>query len=209
MHSEVLSERQLSLLPRLGAFAGANGFYLGGGTAVALYYGHRRSVDFDWFTSQILADPLALAERARRSGLDVSDPQVAPGTLHGLVDSVRVSFLEYAYPLLSDPTDWPEYQMRLASLDDLTCMKLAAVAQRGSRKDFLDLYVLATEHVPIRSALELYQHKYGTQDIAHVLLGLSYFDDADSEPPPVLLTDLSWEEVKRQFQEWTRGLAGR
>ena len=116
MHSEVLDERQLSLLPRLGAFAGANGFYLGGGTAVA---------------------------------------------------------------------------------------------QRGSRKDFVDLYVLATEHVPIRSALELYQHKYGTQDIAHVLLGLSYFDDADSEPPPVLLTDLPWEEVKRQFQEWTRGLAGR
>ena len=207
MHREVLNEDQIHLLPRLGAFAGASGFYLGGGTAIALYFGHRKSIDFDWFTHERVEDPMVLAQRARQSGLDVSDPRIAPGTLHALVDSVRVSFFEYPYPFINDPTDWPEYRVTLASPDDLACMKLAAIAGRGSRRDFIDMYILAMEHLSISNALELYQRKYETRDIAHVLLGLSYFDDADREPSPVMLRDLPWDKIKAQFKRWTKDIA--
>lgn len=121
---------------------------------------------------------------------------------------MRVSFFEYPYPLISDPTDWREQRVKIASLDDLACTKLAAIAQRGSRKDFIDMYILATEHLAVGEALELYQSKYGTRDIAHVLVGLSYFDDAEREPSPVMLRDLPWDDVKRQCREWAKMLAG-
>jgi len=94
------------------------------------------------------------------------------------------------------------------SLDDLACMKLAAIAQRGSRKDFMDLHVLATDHRPLRDIVDLYRRKYSIEDIVHVLVGLTYFDDAEDEPMPVMLNKVSWDAVKQQFREWARTLAG-
>jgi hypothetical protein len=61
IHADILTAVQKKALRRLGPFALREGFYLGGGTAVALQLGHRRSVDFDWFTSAHLTDPLRLA----------------------------------------------------------------------------------------------------------------------------------------------------
>ena len=207
-HPQVLDQAQLSMLPLLGRFTAPRGFYLGGGTAVALHLGHRRSVDFDWFAPGELADPLSLAERARGEGLPVESVQVAPGTLHAVIEGVRVSFFEYLYDLISDPIPWPYYSVRLASLDDLACMKLAAVAQRGSRKDFIDLYVIALQHKPLADLLELYCRKYSVKDIGHVLIGLTYFDDADEEPSPTMLHEIPWEEVKARFRQWASELAG-
>lgn len=206
-HSEALGDNQLNLLPRLGPFATEYGFYLGGGTAVALYYGHRKSIDFDLFTGSAIDDPLVLADRARNSGLDISKPRVSPGTLNVLVEDVRVSFFEYRYPVLTHNVLLPEFGLEMASLDDLACMKLAAIAQRGSRKDFIDMYVLTTRHISIRDALELYQKKYQTSEIGHVLLGLTYFDDAEREPSPVMLEELDWGEVKARFEAWAREIA--
>jgi len=207
-HAEVLSEAQRAVLPILGPWVSARGFYLGGGTAVALYLGHRRSVDFDWFARERIQYPLLLAEQLRECGLQMEGLQVAPGTLHVAIQDVRVSFFEYPYPLVGEPTAWPEHSAKLASLDDLACMKLAAIAQRGSRKDFIDLHEIALSHKPIEDILPLYQRKYSSQDIGHILVGLTYFDDAEEEPMPVMLSDVSWDDVKRQFRAWTKALVG-
>jgi len=208
LHPDILNDAQRASLPAIGKWASDEGFYLGGGTAVALYFGHRRSVDFDWFTPDKIEDPIVLAERARESGLRLRDVQVAPSTLHGLVEEVRVSFFEYPYPQIADFTAMPDHGIALASLDDLACMKLAAIAQRGSRKDFIDFYVIALRHRPLKDAIELYRRKYSIEDVAHLLVGLTYFDDADDEPMPVMLSDVSWDEVKRLFREWAKALAG-
>lgn len=206
-HAEVLSDEQLHILPRLASFADTQGFYLGGGTAVALHLGHRHSDDFDWFTHAGIADALVLAEQVRQTGLRVEGVQVSPGTLHAVIGDVHVSFFEYPYPEISEPSLWPDCSVKLASLDDLACMKLAAVAQRGSRKDFVDIYVIALQHKPIRDLLELYKRKYSTDDIAHVLIGLAYFDDADEEPSPIMLADIPWREIKCKFRQWARELS--
>ena len=91
--AEILSDSQNAILPSLGTFAKAHGFYLGGGTAVALHLGHRKSVDFDWFAREGLDDPLVLASQAREQALIIENPQVAPGTLHAFINGVKVSFL--------------------------------------------------------------------------------------------------------------------
>ena len=208
IHTEVLSPVQQDILLDLGKFATEQGFYLGGDTATALYLGHRHSIDYDWFSLDKIDDPLALAEKARLSGLDIENVQVSPGMLHSSIHGIQISFFEYLYKPIANFTFWLDFSINLASLDDLACMKLAAIAQRGSRKDFIDIHSIALHYKPLHDLLELYRRKYSTDDITHILIGLTYFDDAEEEPSPIMLHEISWDEIKRQFQEWTKGLAG-
>lgn len=92
-------------------------------------------------------------------------------------------------------------------MDDLACMKLSAVAQRGSKKDFIDVYAIGLRHAALDRMLQLYREKFSIQDIAHVLYGLSYFDDADRERTPRMLWDVDWRFVKATLRDWVRGLA--
>ena len=206
-HDDILAPEQNELLVALGPIAAGAGFFLGGGTAVALHLGHRRSIDFDWFTAEKLEDPLALAASLRSADIPLEDTRVASGTLHGMVRGVRISFFAYHYPCLSTPVTWAELGFTLASLDDLACMKLAAVAQRGSRKDFADIYAICLKYKPLQELLQLYRRKYGTNDISHVLVSLGYFDDADEEAALAMIWDVSWEEMKRKIVMWVKGMA--
>lgn len=84
-------------------------------------------------------------------------------------------------------------------------MKLAAVAQRGSRKDFVDLFALRRQ-VTLARALRAFGKKYGTRDVGHVLYALSYFDDAEREPMPRMLKPWTWADIKREIQRSVRAL---
>jgi hypothetical protein len=208
VHTEILQPAQTEVIRVLGPLARSLGFCLGGGTAVALHLGHRRSVDFDWLSEGKMGDPLRLAEGLRAAGLSAGNVQVAPGTLHCTAGGVRTSFFEYPYRRLNAALAWPDYSVDILSLDDLACMKLAAVAQRGSRKDFVDVHAIALHHKPLHALLKLYQSKYAATDIGHVLVGLTYFDDAEEEAPLDLLVDTPWEQVKHDIAEWVKHLVG-
>ena len=207
LHEDVLPQVQREALVSLGGSATREGFHLAGGTAVAIHLGHRQSIDFDWFTPSTLDDPLALVERLRAAAPGLEMTSIAPGTLHAQVQGVRCSFLSYRYPLLRPLVPWPKYACELASLGDLACMKLSAVAQPGARKDFVDVFALGRNGLRLREMLQLYQGKYGTKDVAHVLAGLSYMDDAEREPMPVMLAPLDWKEVKATIRSWVREYA--
>ncbi len=156
LSTDGLSQQQKEILGEFGASATRLGFYLGGGTALASYYAHRRSLDLDWFTENPIPEPLQLAQNIRHQGFAFITAQTAPGTLHGSLGSVRMSFFEFHYPLLQPLVRWDEIGCDLASLDDLACMKLAAIAQRGSRKDFIDIHALISRHRPLGDLLALY-----------------------------------------------------
>src|SRR5947209_16545143 len=130
-HPEILGIRQHGLLAEMGPLMTRFGYYLAGGTAVALHLGHRRSVDLDWFTPEGLPDPLQMAQALRDNGVDFRTRQVGAGALHGSVRGVRVSLLAYRYRLLARLRTWAG-GARIAGGPDLAAMKLAAVAQRGS-----------------------------------------------------------------------------
>lgn len=205
-HREALKGKQIQVLRQFGGHLQERGFYLGGGTALAIYFGHRVSVDLDWFTSTSMGDALVLAESLRRAGMNFTTTQTAPGTLHGSISGMRVTFLEFRYPLLHPLTKWKEMGCALASLDDLACMKLSAIAQRGQRRDFCDIYALGTRHRPLRECVGLYRRKFKVQDISPILYGLSYFDDAESEPMPRMLWKVQWRAIKKTIQEWVKEL---
>jgi len=205
-HLEGLSSTQIKILRSAGRILSDRGFYLGGGTALAIYFGHRASVDLDWFLPTALGDPLVMAASLHSAGLAFTTTQTGPGTLHGTIAGVRVSFLEFRYPLLRPLTLWKEMGCSLASLDDLACMKLSAIAQRGERKDFCDLYVLGTKHASLREMLQLYRRKFNVQDISPVLYGLSYFDEAERERMPRMLSKVPWSMIKKTIEGWVKEL---
>jgi len=183
------------------------GFYLGRGTAVALHLGHRRSVDLDWFTGSPVADPMALYGILRDGGLETTRARVEPGTLHAVLSGVKVSFMEYRYPLLQHLCPMGGADCDVASLDDLACMKLSALAQRGAKKDFLDVYALAMRYKPLPEILALYRRKYDIADTSHVLYALTYFDDAEKERAPRTVERIRWPHVQAAFRRWALDLA--
>jgi len=195
---------QFHVLGIMAPFASQRQFYLGGGTALAIYLGHRRSIDLDWFTRERFQDSMTFAQALRDAGIAFETDQTAPGTLHGQVQGVRVSLLEFRYPLLSPLVRWDETGVFLASLDDLACMKLSAIAQRGSKKDFFDVYTLCKAHRPLEQLLNLYMEKFSVNDITPVLYGLVYFDDAEEEPDPFLLQNIQWAQVKKAVRNWVK-----
>jgi len=208
LHPGALGRRQLSVLRRLGPFLDASSFYLAGGTALALHLGHRRSVDFDWFCERPLGDPMRLAAEIGGSGVPLEVDGVERGTLHARAGGVRLSFLEYRYPLLRPLIATREIGVRLASIEDIAAMKLAAIAQRGSRKDFVDLFALGRS-LSLEDMLALYRRKYGVRDVGHVIFALSYFDDADTERMPMMLRRWKWPEVRQAIQGWVRRATAR
>ena len=210
MHPEALPPETLEALARLPAAEVMDAFLLGGGTALALQLGHRLSVDLDFFASH----PFSEQELAQRltacCGFRLA--QRAKGTVGGWIGKTWLSFLYAPFPLLDAPVDALDFSLTLLSLADLAAMKVLAVAQRGSRRDFVDLFVLHHHAgLPLERALALFQQKYAGQNysLAHVIKALGYLEDAESEPMPKMLQPLRWDEVRSFFLSESRRLMRR
>jgi len=83
---------------------------------------------------------------------------------------------------------------------DIACMKISAIASRGTKRDFIDLYV-STQRFGLADVLQLFGRKYqqaGYQRM-HILKSLVFFEDADKDPMPDLLVTLDWNDVKQFF----------
>jgi len=204
LHPNILTTRQRRALHLLAPELTTAGFYLAGGTCLAIRLGHRRSMDLDWFTGTAFDDPLLLARRLQRAGVPFVIDRIDAGSLLGRVAGVRVSLLEYSYPMLEPLTVWPTGKCRLAALPDLAAMKLSAIAQRGSKKDFVDLHTLILRRLSLNQMLAWYRRKYGVKDTAHVRYSLLYFDDANTERMPRMLAKADWRSIRRTIQLWVK-----
>lgn len=202
---EVLVGPLRPVLAALGPLTAAAGLYLAGGTSLALRLGHRRSADLNWFAPEL--DEKRFAAQLAEARAPVTIRKTAPGTLHGESEGIHVSFVAYPYVLVRPRVRWEELGCDLASLLDIGCQKLAAVAQRGLFRDFIDLHAIVRAGHPLEELLESYQEKYATKEIAHLLPALTYFEDADREPRPELLRPVDWHAVQRDFAKWTKHLA--
>ena len=180
-------------------------FYLAGGTALALQEGHRISIDLD-FMSATFSDPEDLILKIRAAELDFEVTMTSSRTVYITTGGVQVSFFGYDYPQLEKVLECGEGLLPLAHTDDIAAMKLAAIASRGSRNDFVDLWLLVARHRSLQAYLDLFKRKYRMRDTGHVVRSLSYFDDADEEPELRMLIDLDWERVKSEFLTWVSRL---
>jgi hypothetical protein len=171
-------------------------FYLAGGTALALQFGHRLSLDLDFFSPEHFSEDNLLQQLQALTGFALVSK--APYTLHATVDKTKVSFLGYAYPMLFPTNKFLD--VAVADPRDIACMKVSAIASRGTKRDFVDLYVSA-ERYGLKEILRLFDRKY-TQahySMIHILKSLTFFADAEKDPMPHMLVTLDWEKVKQFF----------
>jgi hypothetical protein len=196
---EILTDAQQAVLELLNRIPEVQSFYLAGGTALALHLGHRRSRDFDFFRPEEFK-PQDLVTRIREVG-EIELLQETAGTLTVALRGIPTSFFQYGYPLLRPLHETP-WTIGLAHVDDIAAMKLAAIAGRGSRKDFVDLYFYCRECAPLDSVFAFFHEKYRglTVDPYHLLRSLTFFDDAEAEVMPELLREGTWDEIKAFFR---------
>lgn len=195
-HREVIAGPIERLLPELVKTRALVSFYLAGGTGLALHLGHRRSVDLDFFSSETF-DPHALIRKLRElSGFTVIAKDEE--TLHAHIEGIRVSFLAYPYPMLFPQESFDEVQV--ANARDIACMKISAIAGRGTKRDFVDLYS-ASQLYGLAQLREWFKQKFAQANYStvHVLKSLTYFEGAEPDPMPDMLVPVAWEEVRKFF----------
>ena len=191
LRKETVEANTLELLIRLQSESYLSNFFLVGGTALSLQIGHRKSIDLDFFTIVDFESSFLINQLLEKYNLIVRN-QTAQ-SLVGVIDGIKVDFIRFHYPF-SRPVVEIE-GVRMLSVEDIAPMKLDA--GRGKKKDFYDLYFLL-QKFNLREILNLYSEKFKHQTNFHVIKSLSYFEDAEPEPDPIVFEkDLSWEKVKK------------
>lgn len=163
-----------------------------GGTALALQYGHRQSIDLDFFGA-LPEDKDELVEMTRRVG-NVLVTNRSKMIVQTVVNQVKVDFVDYSrYAWIDNPVQGDGFL--LASDKDIAAMKVNAIIGRGTRKDFIDLYVLL-QHYSLTEILEFYKQKYPEFSEYRALLSMTYFEDAEMQDMPKMFMDTPWDEMK-------------
>lgn len=197
---DAIPEPVKTLLDRLALHESLEDFSLGGGTSLALRFGHRLSVDLDYFTVRQFS-PEELFGSLGLDGASVIGR--AANSLTVDVWGVKLDLLRHAYRML-EPAERID-GIALVSLPDLAAMKLNAIANRGSKKDFFDLAELL-DHFTIRQMIRFFTEKYPTTDPFTVIRSLAWFEDAELEPDPIPLKGLTWSLIKVRVSDAVAGL---
>jgi hypothetical protein len=153
-------------------------------------------VDFDFFSERPALHGPSLADRLRETFSTLQVTNATEGTFNGLINDVKLSFFRYPYPLVEPPYHWEAHDLHVAGLPDLGAMKLSAIAQRGLKKDFIDVHALMNQGITLGEMLDFYRRKYSTSDVMRVRVGLAYFDSAEDQLMPRMLTPVEWTTIK-------------
>jgi Nucleotidyl transferase AbiEii toxin, Type IV TA system len=199
-----------ALVARFGAAEWGPDFYLAGSAALALYLGHRPVRDLDLMSN---ANRLTPPDRRDLLGALL---EIEPGTevetardgylfvrMPGAASGVGVRFFYYPYPLAEAFEEIDG--LSVASAVDLGLMKLGAIISRGTRRDFVDLYLLC-RRLPLSDLLARAEDKFGhVRDFPlQALKGLADFSAAVDEPMPKLSEPLDWSAVESWFGDQVR-----
>jgi hypothetical protein len=169
---------------------------MAGETALTLQIGHRTSLDFDFYTEKKF-NSRKLREEFDKRFKKVQEIYIEENTLGLSVDDVGISFFRYPYKLIFPLKEIEG--VKLASIEDIGAMKIISIAQRGRRRDFIDIYFLIKE-ISLKEIIEFVKKKYPMFNIYVGLQGLIYFKDADEDPEKgrfKLLKKVKWPEVKK------------
>ena len=191
------------LLKRIQALPEFSDTRLVGGTSFALQLGHRISVDLDLFGAWPAEADLLSA--LRRIGITRKSSGTPNGKMQFFyVDDIKVDCVTYdMFPWLEDCRE--EGGIRLAGVKDIAAMKINAITNRGTRKDFVDLAFLLRAH-SLAELFGWYEKKYPESDPALAVRSLSYFVDAELQPMPRMLVPFDWDAEKSRIRSAVRSL---
>ena len=201
LFTNTLDPPALELLKSLQAKSYLKGYYLVGGSALALYFGHRKSIDLDLFPN-FGFDAEKLLEQIHQD-FPYQIWHSAPNTLKGSINQINVDIIAHRYPLVGKPFSSDDITM--ISVKDIVAMKLNAISVSGQRsKDFIDIYY-AFQKFSLDEMLDLYKRKYNQDNETQILKSLIYFDDVDLSDWPLLLQhpSLKWKDITKKLESET------
>ena len=201
LHTETVARSTLELLKMLESESVMSNFNLAGGTSLALYLGHRISVDLVLFTPESF--DAGKLEIFLRDKYGFRTDFMEKNTLKGTIDGVKIDCITHSYGYLEKP--YTESDIRLYSMEDIVAMKLSAIADNGSRlKDFIDIAFLSTRF-PFNSMLRLYERKFPGSNLIRPFKAITYFDDIDFEEDIVMLNGkYDWKLIERRLIDMTQ-----
>jgi len=202
MEDFILNYIQKKILKNI-SFLKRYGFYLAGGTALALYFGHRTSQDLDFYTKRTF-NVLKLTENFKKIfKKDIRNPKVAHDSLWLKIKNTDLSFFKYPYPLIKPLTSYQTIKM--ASPEDIIAMKLEAIIGRGKKRDFIDIY-FSVKKYGLKKALDFYKKKYPEIfNEYNCLTALTYFKDAEigeqGRKRIYIYSNVDWRGIKKYITE--------
>lgn len=197
LHKETVAGATFELLKEMMQDPALADFNLAGGTALALYMGHRKSVDLDLFTPHSFDTDYL--ENHMHGKYNLRTTFKRGFTLKGYIGDVAIDCIKYDYPLLSPVVVSPE-GIRLYSPQDIAAMKLSAIADNGSRlKDFIDVAYLSTV-LSLSDMLKAYETQFTNSTRIRALKGLAYHDDIDFDEPIMLIKGAyDWDSIAKRL----------
>ena len=194
LHLSTLDTTTLELLRKLQSIPALCKTRLVRGTALALQIGHRKSIDLDFFFFfEVEKDELVIALE-QIGALTVL--KESPRIHIYLLNNVKIDIVDYQYSWVDDVV--VKQGIRMASLKDIAAMKVTAIIGRGTKKDFVDIAFLL-RYFSMNDILDFYSQKYPDGSIFMAMKSLAYFDDAEEDIMPYMLTDITWENIKQQI----------
>lgn len=195
MYFNVLNKSQLEIFPAL-SFLEKLGFYMAGGTALALQIGHRTSLDFDFYNPKHFASFPLYAKIEKIFKYNAEKISQHKDTLFCRIGGVDLSFFWYSHKLIENPIN--AQGILLASLQDIAAMKLIAISGRPAQRDYIDIFYLLKKFT-LEEMFAFGYKKYPNFNHYLSLRALTYFADlGDSNQRSIKVLDpnFSWQKAK-------------
>lgn len=199
LHKETVERETFKLLKTLMQDKELKSFNLAGGTALALYMGHRLSIDLDLFSTSPFDASRLEAHLVKEYGFKGS--MLDNNTLKGTINNVKIDCIAHEYPLVENHLITKE-GIRMYSVKDITAMKLSAIADNGTRiKDFVDIACLSTK-LPFFDMIESYKSKYQNANAIRPFKGLTFHDDINfKEDVQMIGGTLKWDKITKRIDD--------
>lgn len=200
MYWNIIDEDRYKLLKNITETISIPEYYMIGGTALSIQLGLRLSYDFDFCVPNQFNNEILLEELKKLGEVEVKQNQ--RGTCDVILNGVQVSFFYYPNALINEYITTKEIpKLKMASVLDIAVMKVVAIGGRGAKKDFFDLYnIMQNQNITIEDLANGLIKKCGNNvNYANIIMGLSYFEDAEQEILPKTFVKYDWEEIKEFF----------
>jgi hypothetical protein len=198
LYHETVLPGTLGLLKRLMADDALRQFVLVGGTALSLQIGHRRSIDLDLFSVTDF-EAATILDYLNQAGYSPKVIQSQKQTLIVEIEGIKVDFIRFRYSFAHPPIH--SDGIRLADVKDIASMKIDAIAGRGKKKDFCDLYFLL-QRFQLTEMMDWYAAMFAHSTLFHVYKSLTWFEDAEMDSELIVFDHTyDWEKAKKNIVE--------
>jgi len=201
LRTETVERTTFELLKTLMQDEKLKSFNLVGGTALALFIGHRKSIDLDLFSLNTF-NKVALEKHLydMYNFKNQYPKQKTNIILIGEIQKVKVDFV-WDDSVLINPLCFYD-GIRICSIHDIAAMKLKAILQNGTRlKDFVDVAFLSVK-MSLKNMLDTFETKYPSTGKLLAAKALTYFDDIDFSVNIELIEGkFNWKAIEKRLIE--------